>query len=135
MFLLIDTTHNEYLTVGLLQKNKFVKIKASCKYKQSEKLLFFVDRLIKKNKVKLKDIKGILAINGPGGFTTVRIGIATSNALAFALGIKIASLKATDFENDDELLKKGLEALEKAKKGNIIVPFYDKEPNITKPKK
>lgn len=134
MYLVIDTTDIEKLFVGLIKNKHFFKLKASAKYKQSEKLLFFIAKILKENKVKLDQIKGIAVVTGPGGFTTVRIGIATVNALVWALNVKAVGIKDIEFTSDDDLFEKVVEKMKKAKKQALIMPFYGKEPNITKPK-
>ncbi|MFH0973018.1 MAG: hypothetical protein V1768_03475 [Patescibacteria group bacterium] len=56
---------------------------------QAEKLLPAIDKLLKKNKIKLSDIKKIQVENQGGSFTALRIGVVTANALGYALGIPV----------------------------------------------
>lgn len=135
MFLIIDTSDIQFTFVGLIKNKKLFKIKASGLHKQSEKLLFFIDKILKENKASLKDVKGIACVIGPGGFTALRIGVVTANALIFALKLKSVGIKNTDFANEKELVELVLERFKKAGKGEILKPFYGKEPNITIAKK
>ena len=81
-----------------------------------------------------KDLKGIIAVRGPTSFTTLRVVISTLNALAYALDIPILSITKSEFENQNQVLKY-IEKL-KTKKGfaKPVIPFYNKEPKITKSK-
>ena len=121
------------------------KSRIKAKYQQSEKLLKTIDKLLKtcgkvQRTLDLSQIKAIVVVNGPGPFTATRIGVATANALAYGLNIPVVGIKASEFKNIDELIKKG-ECLSdkqiayRTSKLNIVEPFYDKEPSITKSKK
>ena len=86
-------------------------------------------------------ILGIIVVQGPGGFTSLRIGIATANAMAWALQIpiigvesNIKSLVISDKEireSDEKLIKSGLKKIKKIKKFRQVLPKYGREPNIT----
>ena len=93
------------------------KVKAP--YRQAEELLPQIDQLFKKNKVKLANITEIKVENKGGTFTSLRIGVALANALAYGLNIPVCGSDGT------KISKKGL---------NIARPVYDKEPSITKSK-
>ncbi len=51
--------------------------------------LVSIDKLLKKHKLKLEDIKDIDYNQGPGSFTGLRVGAAVVNTLNFALGRKV----------------------------------------------
>jgi tRNA threonylcarbamoyladenosine biosynthesis protein TsaB len=90
MELFIDTTDKNHLLLALKDKDKFLaKKKIKTHFNQSEKLWPALDKLLKANKVKTKDIKKIIVANGQGSFTSLRIGIAAANALAYAWGIQV----------------------------------------------
>lgn len=81
----------------------------------SENLLPEVEKLLKAKKITAKDLTKILVNPGPGGFSATRTGVATANALAYALNIPMAEWPS-------------------GKVREIVLPKYDKEPNITKPR-
>ena len=109
-----------------------VKKNIKAKYKQSEKLLLNIDKILKILKIlkDIKDIKGIMVVKGPGSFTALRIGLATANTLAWALHIPIIGVKLTNKQNE-ELIKTGVESFKKIKRFKQVMPEYGMEPNIT----
>ena len=48
----------------------------------------------------LNDIHSIACVTGPGGFTSIRTGVATANALAYALKIPIAGIHLSNLWNN-----------------------------------
>ena len=140
MNLFIDTTNGEYIFIAITDKKGIlIQKKLKAKYKQSEKLLPEIDKLITKVQSTLDfefKISGIVIVNGPGPFTATRIGVTTGNALAYAWNVPIIGIKNDNFNNIKELIAKGNDELKKVKKnGSIIEPFYSQEPNITTSKK
>ncbi|MCJ7804637.1 tRNA (adenosine(37)-N6)-threonylcarbamoyltransferase complex dimerization subunit type 1 TsaB [Patescibacteria group bacterium] len=99
---------------------------------QSEELLPAIDKLLKQSKVKTENLGFIIVCIGPGSFTGIRVGVATANAMALALGIPVIGIKAKD-ENIEKITQEGFNEFKKGKtrKGVIARPFYDKKPNIT----
>lgn len=51
----------------------------------------------------VKSLSKVVAVKGPGAYTSIRIGVATANALAFGFGCKLSSITLFDmFKIDDE---------------------------------
>ncbi len=136
MILFINTSKEMQLDVFLIKQTQIIdKLIKRGNYKVSENLLKMIDKLIKKNKLDFKNLKGIIAVSGPGPFTSLRIGVAVANTLAYALKIPAVGLiNKKQKLTDEQLIKLGLQKLSKAKTSNYISPFYDREPNITKSK-
>ena len=111
MILYINTTNNTDIEVALKEKGQLLcKKVVKTNRDQAEKLLPLVEKILKENKKQLKNIKGIEVKNSGGSFTSLRIGVVTANALGFALNIPV----------------KG----EKGKRGKIVQPIYNREPDI-----
>lgn len=122
MILYINTTLNNLVEIGVKDKNIFVcKNKFSSKRTQAEKLLPGIAKLLKANKLKLSDLKGIEVANQGGSFTSLRIGVVTANALGYAL-----SIPAEGSKGGRKSVKNGKSIF------NIVRPEYDSEPEITK---
>lgn len=147
MILFIDTTSGTHISIALADKDKVLaKSKLKAQYRQSEKLLPAIDKLLSlprrnfnsirgkvQRNVDLSAITGIVVVNGPGPFTATRIGVTTANALGYALGIKVAGLRADEFDGTAEMVLKGRGKLKKTRKQSAVEPFYDREPSITTP--
>ena len=121
MILYINTTKNssQVIELKIIDKQKVLfKKEIKAQYKQAEKLLPGIKKLLDNNKIKLSDIKKIQVENKGGSFTALRIGVATANALGYALNISVIDNKGKIAKN---------------KKISIIKPIYSKEPNITTP--
>ncbi len=124
MTLYINTASHEDVELTIKQGSKIIaqkKFKAS--RSQAEKLLPELDKLLTAKKIKLNQIKKVMVANQGGSFTSLRIGVITANALAYALKIPI--------EGEIKNKKK----VKKFSKYKIIEPLYDREPAVGKPKK
>ncbi|MFA5047742.1 MAG: tRNA (adenosine(37)-N6)-threonylcarbamoyltransferase complex dimerization subunit type 1 TsaB [Patescibacteria group bacterium] len=132
MILIINTSQSDQIEIILVKEPVNFKVKKIAgSRQQSEKLLVSINGLLKKNKIKTSQLKGIGVVSGPGGFTSLRIGIATANALAYGLDVPVVGVSAKDFADSRGLAAKIFKKMEKAVKGKIVVPVYDREPNIT----
>ena len=94
----------------------------------ADTLLMKIKELLESKNTSQEDIKGIIIHTGEGSFTGLRIGTTVANAMAYSLNIPIVAAKG------GEWIRSGLEAIESAKVGELVVPEYNAEPNITKPK-
>ncbi len=56
---------------------------------KSQKLLVLIDKVLKKKKKTIKDIKEIEVNLGPGSFTGLRVGVSVANILGWALDIPV----------------------------------------------
>lgn len=141
MLLFIDTTQDKS-QVALIKDRRILDHRIFKAYiAHSEKLLPEVERLLKNGGVKLGDLEAIVVMTGPGAFTGVRVGVAVSNALAFALDVPIAGVSKNEIEEEDffsekTILKITLLGEKKLKAGEekTITPYYEKPPHITRPK-
>jgi tRNA A37 threonylcarbamoyladenosine modification protein TsaB len=116
MKLLIDTTDKETATIKLLEGKKVLANKTFFAFRaQAEKLLPEIDKMLRKIKVPLSDLGRVEIVNHGGSFTSLRIGVTTANALAYALG---SALGGTTGKT------------KKAGKISIVEPEYDREPDI-----
>lgn len=125
MTLFINTASYDEIVIALLasdgKKIKTKKFKAA--RQQAEKLLPAVSKLLESQNKKLKDITNVQVVVTGGSFTSLRIGVVTANALAYALNISVEAVSS-----DGEVLKN--QAAKKFATYNIVTPQYDREPNI-----
>ena len=85
MKLFIDTSNSERIVVGF-DKERF---EADSREEKSQKLLPFIDELLKKRGKKIEDITEIEVNTGPGSFTGLRVGVSVANALGWILGVPV----------------------------------------------
>jgi tRNA threonylcarbamoyladenosine biosynthesis protein TsaB len=124
MTLYINTVSSDELTVAVRDGAKTLaqkKIKAP--RQQGEKLMPAIAALLKKYKIKLSDLKKVVVANRGGSFTSLRIGVITANALAYALNIPVLA----EAPAAGRRKKFGRHAL--------VEPLYDRAPDIGRPKK
>lgn len=99
--LFVDSS-NEYLEFGVIDSNtnEFTVLRASQKlYKNRVSELFFVelnDFLENDVKLKLTDFESIIVTTGPGSFTGIRIGYASSEGLSVGLNLPLYGLSTLD---------------------------------------
>ena len=111
MELFIDTTQNNEIIVALKERDTIInEIRITAPKKQSELLLKSIEDIFAKTGFDIKSIKKIRVENSGGSFTSLRIGVATSNALGYALGIPVIGVKPN--------------------RGKIVKALYSRGPDI-----
>jgi tRNA threonylcarbamoyladenosine biosynthesis protein TsaB len=128
MILYINTTENSFIEVALKNGDEVLILeKIAVDRTQAEKLLPAVESILKKKKLKLKNIKGIEVENRGGSFTSLRIGVATANALGFALGVPVVGADSSERQTLPPP-----PAPPRAGGGifNVVEPKYSGEPDI-----
>ncbi len=124
MVLYINTSKHDKIIINLQDKNKIVtQRKIVAPRRQAEELLKNIDSLLKENNLELDSLDKIIVTNKGGSFTSLRIGVVTANALAFALQIPVEAEGHNDSEN------------KKFAQYSIVEPLYDREPQIGVSKK
>ncbi len=91
--LLIDTTSNEIIKVGLEINGQMDMREESHDKKKAQIVLPLIDELLQKHHLQLKDIKAIEVKTGPGSFTGIRVGVAIANTLGMILNIPLNNKK------------------------------------------
>ena len=91
--LLIDTRSNKEITIGLQINTRKYIIREKIGHHKTQAVLPLIDKLLKQKKLRISDINDIKVNNGSGSFTGIRVGMAISNALAFALKIPVMKIK------------------------------------------
>ncbi len=85
MKLYIDTSSSEKVIVGLDDK----RFESKAKQRASQRLLPFIEEVLKKKGKTLKDITEIEVETGPGSFTGLRVGVAVANTLGWVLKVPV----------------------------------------------
>jgi len=131
MLLIINTTPSDYLAIILADKNSFKVKKIRSRFNSAEMLVPAIDKFIKSQKLSIKKLSGIGVVTGPGGFTGVRSGVAVANALGWSLNLPIAGLRTDQFSGNMDLVGKMLKLIKDIPHGRLVMPYYDRAPNIT----
>jgi len=85
MKLFIDTSDGEKVVVGIDGEMHETKSRKE----KSQRLLPFIDELLKKKGKKIQDVSEVEVVLGPGSYTGLRVGVAVANAIGWALGVKV----------------------------------------------
>ncbi len=97
---------------------------------QSEILLPSIEKIVKRNKISFNDLSAIVVNNNGGSFTSLRIGVLTANALAYAISKPLIAGYFDRLIKGSHLSLTKLEGKLTVSNLEIIKPIYDKEPNI-----
>lgn len=128
MILLLDTS-TPMCKLTFVENESRIDVEWEANRELANGLLGFLQTELENNQKTWQDINGIGVFQGPGSFTGLRIGITVLNTMADALNIPIVGAMS---ENWQKLV---IEKLHAKKNEKIVLPFYDSEANITKPRK
>ncbi|MDI3496355.1 MAG: tRNA N6-adenosine threonylcarbamoyltransferase [Patescibacteria group bacterium] len=120
MILWINTTREGLIEVALKTEKKEYKKRTRVSRYQDSKLLVVIAKLLEQEKVTFKDIKKIEVVDCGGSFTSLRIGVLTANALAYAYKIPIQASSGAPLKSYAGY--------------KLVAPIYNREPNIGKKK-
>ncbi len=87
--LFIDTSSNKEIIVGLIINGKEFLIRQNIAAQKAQIALPLIDKLLKKNNLKISDISSIKVNTGPGSFTGLKVGVAIANALSYVAKIPV----------------------------------------------
>lgn len=97
--------------------------------KLAKELLTYLQEALAAHDTRLDELRGIVAYQGPGSFTGLRIGLTVVNTLASAQRIPIVGVTGNDWQ------QRGLTRLQQGDNDELVMPEYGGEPNITTPRK
>jgi tRNA threonylcarbamoyladenosine biosynthesis protein TsaB len=89
VILIIDTTNNKEVIVGLRIDDKSFEKRQALDTRKAQVVLPMIKELLRKHRVSLKDLNGIEVNPGPGSFTGIRVGLSIANVLGFLLQIPV----------------------------------------------
>ncbi len=93
MFVLFIDTVTPRNRIGILREKEILYQHAwLANQNEAEMLLPTIQNSLEKSGHKLKDITHILAVTGPGRFTSTRVGITIANTIAYGLQVPIAGI-------------------------------------------
>lgn len=95
----------------------------------AETIHYKIKELLDGQHKKLHDLEGVVAFQGPGSFTGLRIGLSVANALSDGLGIPIVGAQKEDWQQS------GIRRLQKGERDPVVMPEYGAPVHITAQKK
>ena len=107
---------------------KIAEIKWEAHRELADTILGKIKEILVNNNIADKDITGSIMHTGEGSFTGLRIGTTVANAMSYSLGVPIVEAEGENWINE------GLGKITSSKPGNLVVPKYNAEPNISQPK-
>lgn len=94
-FLGIEGSYQTFEISLFCQKTLLQTVSAN-KQRASSQFLLLLQKLLENNKISLTEIAGVAVDTGPGAFTSLRVIIATINALAFEQRIPLVGIDGLD---------------------------------------
>lgn len=124
MILLIDTT-TKTAKIGLAEDDKIIATDSWFALQElAENLTEKIEKLLQKNGRTLRQLEKILVHSGPGGFSSLRIGVTEANVLAYGLGIPVWGIEG-EFTELADMLGKSC-----SNEGSTVIPKYSHPPLI-----
>ena len=88
-----------------------------------------IKALLDEHDKSIEDLQAIVAFQGPGSFTGLRIGLTVANGFAYANQLPIVAAMGDDW------IRLGIGRLLKGESDKLALPEYGAEANITQPRK
>ncbi|MBI3336689.1 tRNA (adenosine(37)-N6)-threonylcarbamoyltransferase complex dimerization subunit type 1 TsaB [Candidatus Peregrinibacteria bacterium] len=135
--LFIDVASHDGL-IALCTEEAIIALKNVDHRIQDDELVTFFEEILKKTKWKPETLTHIACVIGPGGFTSLRVGVAFANALSWALEIPIVGIHLSDIYRERQAVSSKKEAnflwLHSTKKHELFVRgFGSYQKNWPKP--
>ncbi len=89
VILQIDTSSNEYISVGIKIRKKQYVNKQKINYQKAQAVLPMIEKILKKHRMNLNNLSEIKVNTGPGSYTGLRVGLSIANSLSHFLKIPI----------------------------------------------
>ena len=131
--LLIDTTY-ESCSASIVDNNMHCHYSFNDANKlQSETITEVVFDTIDKSGVSLKDIKNIIVTNGPGNFTSIRVGVSFALGVAKGISLPLYSLSSLEllsiFANKEISIDKKFISIMPSRAEEFFVQAFDNNGN------
>jgi tRNA threonylcarbamoyladenosine biosynthesis protein TsaB len=129
MMLFLDTSDPEHTFLHLIGEKGDVRThRWASRRNQAETLHEEIGKFLKSNRTPLGKLDKLGVVIGPGFFSRIRTGVVTANTLGYALGIPVVGVKKLGIGIN-------FGSVSRLKGQKSVNVFYDRQPNITMPKK
>lgn len=124
MYVFVDNSERDFDKFILFDKEKIIA-ESKIKKKSNTGVLNNFDVFLRKNKLKAKQIKGLVTVGGVGSFTSSRVASLLANGFFYTFGIPVFVLGS-----DEKFDYKKMSSSFKNKKNKFLLPEYSGKPNI-----
>lgn len=134
MTILAIDTSTEYLSLAVMEDGKITgRIHKKAAMRHSSMLVPTIDKILKKAKLRIKDVDVFAISIGPGSFTGLRIGAVTIKGLSYSLGKKIVAIPTLDIIARNAKKFRGMICpVLDARKGKVYACIYKSDGNRIK---
>ncbi len=124
--LFIDTAQ-KLTRIALFRDTKLTKaVSWKGRFHEFDTLLPRISKMLRSCRMHVSDIGSVVACVGPGGFTSVRLGVSTANALSFALQVPVGGVSIFDLLYEIHSAKKDFYVLLQANSDEVFVQGFGK---------
>lgn len=128
MKLLYIDTSSSYLYAGIVDNDSILcEIKKEFGHNLSEEALPEIARLFTEHNIAPNQIEKIIAVDGPGSFTGIRIGITIAKVYAWGLKIPITSISALEAMSISSTSNRLHVPIIDARRGYVYGAIYTKD--------
>ena len=133
-FILHLETSTKVCSVALSKDGELLAIKELEEqgYSHGENLTLFVESVLEKAGVSMKELDAISVTSGPGSYTGLRIGVATAKGLCYALKIPLIAIDSLTALAAQVDTKKTKCAVIDARRMEVYNAFFNLEGNMIK---
>lgn len=123
MYCLIDLSQYNIIKLALFDEDRKVEF---VQEGMNKDLLVSIDTFFARENFDKKDIQGIAAVVGEGGFTSTRIATTVANSFAFAFDCPVLAITKGESDDTTNICKR----FKDSKLPKYISAVYSGEPNI-----
>lgn len=128
MYKLFVDTHSDLITLAIIKDNKVVIKEIKSNNGHAEVLIPSFEILLKENNITIDDIREIIAVNGPGSFTGIRIGLSLVKTLSYTKNIPVKLISSLEcFLVSSDVEENKVSYLEDAR--GAYINAFDKDNN------
>lgn len=130
MIILTIRTDKPEAEIGLYNDDKNLAYETWPAHRQlADTLHVKIERLLASQKKTWQDVGGIVAYQGPGSFTGLRIGLTVTNTLSYALKVPAVG------QAGDSWINEGIARLASGESDQLLMPEYGAPVHITQQKR
>ncbi len=129
LILFLDTASNKHSLALCSEREVFAYL--PLKTHGDADLVPTIEAALKENGYSYRDLTHLVSLLGPGGFTSLRVGVTAINTLAYALGLPSAGIHLSDLWSSRVKPQQNFLWLHSTRRTQIFVKGYGADGTIT----